>query len=116
MALRFNFTANRCITYGEQRTVVRVTDRGPYAGDRNLDLSQAAAEEIGLTAAGADTVDVRVLTDSGGYGDASRKKYGIRKERDEGAALLLERPYLRVLGAHSHRTQDRRPVPARRPR
>jgi len=42
-------------------TVVRVNDRGPYVGGRDLDLSQAAAEEIGLTAAGVDVVDVRVL-------------------------------------------------------
>ena len=42
-------------------TVVRVNDRGPYVGGRDLDLSQVAAEEIGLTAAGVDVVDVRVL-------------------------------------------------------
>jgi rare lipoprotein A len=42
-------------------TVVRVNDLGPYAGGVDLDLSQAAAEEIGLTAAGTDVVDVRVL-------------------------------------------------------
>ncbi len=42
-------------------TVVRVNDLGPYAGGVDLDLSQAAAEEIGLSAAGTDVVDVRVL-------------------------------------------------------
>jgi rare lipoprotein A len=42
-------------------TVVRVNDLGPYAGGRNLDLSQAAAEEIGLAAVGTDVVEVRVL-------------------------------------------------------
>jgi rare lipoprotein A len=42
-------------------TVVRVNDRGPYVGGRDLDLSQAAAEEIGLTAVGTDVVDVQVL-------------------------------------------------------
>jgi rare lipoprotein A len=42
-------------------TVVRVNDLGPYVGGVDLDLSQAAAEEIGLTAAGTDVVDVRVL-------------------------------------------------------
>ena len=41
--------------------VVRVNDLGPYAGGVDLDLSQAAAEEIGLTAAGTDVVDVQVL-------------------------------------------------------
>jgi len=45
----------------ESCTVVRVNDRGPYVGGRDLDLSQVAAEEIGLTAVGTDVVDVRVL-------------------------------------------------------
>ena len=42
-------------------TVVRVNDRGPYVGWRDLDLSQAAAEEIGLIGVGVDVVDVNVL-------------------------------------------------------
>ncbi len=42
-------------------TVVRVNDLGPYVGGVDLDLSQVAAEEIGLTAAGTDVVEVRVL-------------------------------------------------------
>ncbi len=42
-------------------TVVRVNDVGPYVGGVDLDLSQAAAEEIGLLAAGTDVVEVRVL-------------------------------------------------------
>jgi len=42
-------------------TVVRVNDLGPYVGGKTLGLSQAAAEEIGLSAAGTDFVEVRVL-------------------------------------------------------
>lgn len=38
--------------------VVRVNDRGPYAGGRDIDLSQGAAEAIGLTYVGTDYVDV----------------------------------------------------------
>jgi rare lipoprotein A len=45
----------------ETCTVVRVNDRGPYVGGMDLDLSQVAAEEIGLTAVGTDVVHVRVL-------------------------------------------------------
>src|SRR5215204_2623594 len=59
------------ITYGERQAVVRVNDRGPYAEDRGLDLSQAAAEEIGLDASGADEVDLRVLADSTSYDSTS---------------------------------------------
>jgi rare lipoprotein A len=43
---------------------VRVNDRGPYGGGREMDLSQAAAEAIGLTYVGVDVVDATVL----GYG------------------------------------------------
>ena len=42
-------------------TVVRVNDLGPYVAGRDLDLSLAAAEEIGLTTIGIDVVDVEVL-------------------------------------------------------
>ena len=36
-------------------------DTGPYVGGREIDLSQAAAEEIGLTNAGTDYIDVQVI-------------------------------------------------------
>jgi rare lipoprotein A len=49
------------VSYGGESVIVTVNDRGPYAGGRDLDLSQAAAEEIGLTAVGTDVVDVEVL-------------------------------------------------------
>ena len=49
------------VTYGGTSVIVEVTDRGPYTGGRDLDLSAAAAERIGLTAVGVDYVDVEVL-------------------------------------------------------
>jgi rare lipoprotein A len=49
------------VTYGGNSVVVEVTDRGPYVGGRDLDLSAVAAEEIGLTYTGVDYVDVEVL-------------------------------------------------------
>jgi rare lipoprotein A (peptidoglycan hydrolase) len=105
------------VSYGGRQTVVRVNDRGPHVGGRDLDLSSGAAQEIGLTAAGADTVDIRVLDGSGnrgGYAPAKeynpRQEYVVvkkpaplkpapRKGREGVAAFLRERPYLRVLGA-----------------
>src|SRR5829696_7045794 len=53
---------------GAQHVAVRVTvnDRGPYSGGRVLDLSQGAAEYLGLTAAGVDQVNYTV-TGRGGY-------------------------------------------------
>ena len=38
--------------------VVRVNDRGPYIGSRELDLSYGAAKAIGLLAGGVTTVKV----------------------------------------------------------
>ena len=37
-------------------TNVRINDRGPYIGARELDLSRGAAEAIGLTHSGVDYV------------------------------------------------------------
>lgn len=42
-------------------TVVTVNDRGPYVAGRDIDLSQSAAEAVGLTYVGTDYVDVEVI-------------------------------------------------------
>lgn len=42
--------------------VVRVNDRGPYHGNRDLDLSKAAADVIGLTNSGVGRVRVTRLS------------------------------------------------------
>jgi len=49
------------VDYGSSSVTVTVNDRGPFIAGRDLDLSEAAAETIGLTAAGADAVQVDVL-------------------------------------------------------
>lgn len=59
------FGTQLLVTYGGQQAVVRITDRGPFGSGRGLDLSQTAAEEIGLTGAGADMVDMQVLGAAG---------------------------------------------------
>ena len=41
--------------------VVLVNDRGPYVGDRILDLSHAAAEAIGLTGPGVGWVGAEIV-------------------------------------------------------
>ncbi len=42
-------------------TVVRVNDRGPHKDGRILDLSRAAADNLGLTADGVGTVEAEVV-------------------------------------------------------
>jgi rare lipoprotein A len=44
---------------------VRINDRGPYAGDRIIDLSAGAADVIGLTNAGVAPVRLDVLGTAG---------------------------------------------------
>lgn len=79
------FGTKLLVTYGGNQTVVRVTDRGPFVSGRGLDLSRGAAKEIGLTNAGADEVDVKLLDGSGGYDEynppeADSQKYNPPEE------------------------------------
>jgi rare lipoprotein A len=63
--------AHRSLPFGTQvrvtnmdngrSVVVRINDRGPYSGDRLIDLSAGAAEVIGLTASGVAPVKLDVL-------------------------------------------------------
>lgn len=45
--------------------VVRINDRGPYVGDRILDLSYAAAQELDLLQNGTGMVSIEPLTENG---------------------------------------------------
>jgi rare lipoprotein A len=53
------------VSYAGRSVDVVVNDRGPYSGGRELDLSQGAAEYLGLTRAGVDYVNYSV---GRGYG------------------------------------------------
>jgi rare lipoprotein A len=44
-----------------KRVIVRVNDRGPFTRGRVVDLSRAAADEIGLRRTGVAPVSVRVV-------------------------------------------------------
>jgi rare lipoprotein A len=44
-----------------QTVRVRINDRGPYIGQRVIDLSYAAAQQIGLIEPGTSDVDIRVV-------------------------------------------------------
>lgn len=44
-----------------QSVIVRVNDRGPFAGNRILDLSYAAAKEIGMISEGVVKVRIKIL-------------------------------------------------------
>jgi rare lipoprotein A len=53
-----------------QTVRVRVNDRGPYIGNRVIDLSYAAAQQIGLIEPGVGVVDIKVIRVGSGEREA----------------------------------------------
>jgi rare lipoprotein A len=49
------------ITHGNRHVVVRVNDRGPFVRNRGLDLSEAAARELGMRDQGVVRVAYQVM-------------------------------------------------------
>jgi len=45
-----------------RKVIVRVNDRGPYIGDRIIDLSLGAAKEVDMISAGIQKVSIEVLS------------------------------------------------------
>jgi rare lipoprotein A len=45
----------------KQKVVVRINDRGPFAKGRIIDLSRAAAEQLGMIRDGVAEVQIRLL-------------------------------------------------------
>lgn len=59
------FDAQVCITnlYNGRTTAVRINDRGPYSGNRIIDVSLAAAKELGMLGVGTARVRVETCND-----------------------------------------------------
>ncbi len=76
-----------------QSVRVRVNDRGPYVGDRLVDLSYAAAQQIGIADGGGGEIDMTVV------------KMG-RGEREPPAPFAVNMP------DHSSTVAARPPTPA----
>ena len=53
-----------------RKVVVRINDRGPFVGDRIIDLSYTAAAKLDMLLAGTAPVEVRVLSPGKGSGSA----------------------------------------------
>jgi rare lipoprotein A len=82
-----------------QTVRVRVNDRGPYVGDRLIDLSYAAAQQIGIADSGGGEIDMSVV------------KMG-RGEREPPAAFNVTVPDTSAVAATPTATA---PVPAPAP-
>jgi len=53
-----------------RKVVVRINDRGPFVGDRIIDLSYTAAAKLDMLTAGTAPVEIRVISPGGGPGSA----------------------------------------------
>ncbi|MEO8019427.1 MAG: septal ring lytic transglycosylase RlpA family protein [Pseudomonadota bacterium] len=53
-----------------RKIVVRINDRGPFVGDRIIDLSYSAAAKLDMLLQGTAPVEVRVITPRSGSGSA----------------------------------------------
>jgi rare lipoprotein A len=63
--------------------VLRVNDRGPFVGDRLIDLSEAAAEELGFKRNGLAEVEVRFIRLADAAGEPPRPDRRARVARTD---------------------------------
>jgi rare lipoprotein A len=82
-----------------QSVRVRVNDRGPYVGDRLIDLSYAAAQQIGIAESGGGEIDMTVV------------KVG-RGDREPPAPFAVNMPDTTVAAMPATPTQTPAPMPA----
>src|SRR5215813_6555396 len=81
----------RSIQTGRQVTV-RINDRGPFARNRVLDLSLAGARQLGMTGAGTNEVELRVVGYQGRAADTGILRVQIGSFADQqNATNLLNR-------------------------
>lgn len=60
-SLPFNSIVRVTNLANRKSVVVRINDRGPYVGDRIIDLSKKAAEELGIIASGVAQVGLEIV-------------------------------------------------------
>lgn len=59
--LPFGTKVEVCSHRTKRCAVVRINDRGPFVGNRSIDLSRAAAKQIGVYSEGVGQVSISVL-------------------------------------------------------
>ncbi|MGA1982685.1 MAG: septal ring lytic transglycosylase RlpA family protein [Acidobacteriaceae bacterium] len=78
-----------------ESVVVRINDRGPFFGDRIIDLSLAAAKVTGVYRAGVAKVRVEAYAPPAGYDPAGKWCVQIGAFADEADAISLKNDLLR---------------------
>ena len=78
-----------------QSTIVRITDRGPFVGDRIIDLSAAAAKAVNVYFPGTAQVRLEVLKprtpSKPAAAGACRSEHSNRNRRPQAEKQLLDR-------------------------
>lgn len=101
---------------------VRVNDRGPFAPGRIIDLSRAAAEELGMMGLGIKPVELWRLADADDTCpdslDQPIEGAGLGLDAEAAARALRERPAARAVkaGKAGKANKARKPAPSRRRR
>jgi len=72
----------------QRRVVVRVNDRGPFAKNRIIDMSRAAAKRLGFTTQGTTEVRVRYLAPAPLPGEEGRVKVAARQSRPDRELMM----------------------------
>jgi len=97
-------------------TVVRVNDRGPFHGNRIIDLSYSAARKLGMAAKGVEMVEIRTIDPNNPKSD---RQDGFLASADDTFATKIKarRPKTRKTGARKKAVARKTPAvakPARR--
>lgn len=103
------------------RTIlVRVNDRGPYVGDRMIDLSKASADALGLRGSGTGQVRVRYAGPAPLDGnDARERQFAASRSWSGGGTDIAARERdqsAREWAAYRDRPRVQSQIPAERPR
>ena len=81
-----------------RKVVVRINDRGPFVGDRIIDLSYTAAAQLDMLLQGTAPVEVRVITPRGDIPDLLAKGDAPRSEARPPTARSEARPLMPANG------------------
>lgn len=79
--------------------LVRINDRGPYVGNRIIDLSRASARALGTAGQGLGQVRVRYAGRARLDGDDTRERRFLAAQPWHGAPVAMARPPARSLAA-----------------
>lgn len=86
----------------QKQVIVRVNDRGPFHGDRLIDVSYAAAKKLGFHQAGTTKVKIEAIVSSKNGSNSTQPFDALASERVHKAAKLPENTFLQI-GAFSEK-------------